>query len=94
MTRVLDASHGSLLAEYAKERRLTCRSRPCLKPVINAFLAADKNFTRPRRPGSSGRSAARRTDLRAELRLHLRPQGASTITQQVAVTSCSPMKWC
>src|SRR5881409_362972 len=44
MTRV-HASDGSLLAEYAKERRLYLPIQAVPKLVINAFLAAeDKNF--------------------------------------------------
>src|SRR5205085_5781368 len=44
MTRV-HASDGSLVAEYAKERRLYIPIQAVPKQVINAFLAAeDKNF--------------------------------------------------
>src|SRR5262245_42458328 len=44
MTRV-HASDGSLLAEYATQRRLYIPIQAVPKPVINAFLAAeDKNF--------------------------------------------------
>ncbi|HTQ82728.1 MAG TPA: transglycosylase domain-containing protein, partial [Pseudolabrys sp.] len=44
MTRV-HASDGSLLAEYAKERRLYIPIQAVPKLVISAFLAAeDKNF--------------------------------------------------
>src|SRR5579862_597101 len=44
MTRV-HASDGSLLAEYARERRLYIPIQAVPKLVINAFLAAeDKNF--------------------------------------------------
>ena len=44
MTRV-HASDGSLLAEYARERRLYIPIQAVPKGVINAFIAAeDKNF--------------------------------------------------
>src|SRR5437016_10871870 len=44
MTRV-HASDGSLLAEYARERRLYVPIQAIPKLVINAFIAAeDKNF--------------------------------------------------
>src|SRR4030088_451085 len=44
MTRV-HATDGSLVAEYAKERRLYIPIQAVPKPVISAFLAAeDKNF--------------------------------------------------
>src|SRR5476651_2832943 len=44
MTRV-HASDGSLVAEYAKERRLYIPIQAVPKMVINAFIAAeDKNF--------------------------------------------------
>src|SRR5438128_11855076 len=44
MTRV-HASDGSLLAEYARERRLYIPIQAVPKLVINAFIAAeDKNF--------------------------------------------------
>ena len=44
MTRV-HASDGSLVAEYARERRLYIPIQAVPKLVINAFLAAeDKNF--------------------------------------------------
>src|ERR1700759_1596517 len=44
MTRV-HAADGSLVAEYAKERRLYLPIQAVPKLVINAFLAAeDKNF--------------------------------------------------
>ena len=84
MTRV-HAADGSLLAEYAKERRLYLPIQAVPKLVINAFLAAeDKNFYEHgghRLPRHGARRAAlcRRTTARSR-----RPQGASTITQQVA----------
>jgi len=83
MTRV-HASDGSLVAEYAKERRLYLPIQAVPKMVIEAFIAAeDKNFY-----DHNG------LDLGGILRAGIfylqnygrgrRPQGASTITQQVA----------
>jgi penicillin-binding protein 1A len=83
MTRV-HASDGSLLAEYARERRLYIPIQAVPKLVINAFVAAeDKNFY-----DHNG------IDFQGIMRAGLlfvenygsgrRPQGASTITQQVA----------
>jgi penicillin-binding protein 1A len=83
MTRV-HAADGSLLAEYARERRLYIPIQAVPKLVISAFIAAeDKNFYE-----HGG------LDFQAIIRAGLfyvqnfgsgrRPQGASTITQQVA----------
>src|ERR1700752_101470 len=83
MTRV-HAADGSLLAEYAKERRLYLPIQAIPKLVTNAFVAAeDKNFYQ--HPG---------VDMQGILRAGVmyvenygrggHPQGASTITQQVA----------
>src|ERR1700738_2523139 len=83
MTRV-HASDGSLLAQYARERRLYIPIQAVPKLVINAFVAAeDKNFYE-----HNG------LDFQGIIRAGLvfienygsgrRPQGASTITQQVA----------
>ena len=83
MTRV-HASDGSLLAEYAKERRLYLPIQAIPKSVINAFLAAeDKNFYEHGGLDFSG--MARAALLYAQnFGSNRRPQGASTITQQVA----------
>jgi len=83
MTRV-HAADGSLLAEYAKERRLYLPIQAVPKLVINAFLAAeDKNFYEHGGIDYSG--MARAAILYAEnYGSNRRPQGASTITQQVA----------
>ena len=83
MTRV-HAGDGSLVAEYATQRRLYIPIQAVPKMVINAFLAAeDKNFYEHNGLDFSG-------IIRAGV-LYLqtygsgrRPQGASTITQQVA----------
>ena len=83
MTRV-HAGDGSLVAEYATQRRLYIPIQAVPKMVINAFLAAeDKNFYEHNGLDFGG-------IIRAGL-LYVqsygsgrRPQGASTITQQVA----------
>src|ERR1700710_2833984 len=83
MTRV-HASDGALLGEYAKERRLYLPIQAVPKLVINAFLAAeDKNFYEHGGIDYSG--MARAAALYAQnYGSNRRPQGASTITQQVA----------
>src|ERR1700710_110670 len=83
MTRV-HATDGSLLGEYAKERRLYLPIQAVPKLVINAFLAAeDKNFYEHGGIDYSG--MARAAALYAQnYGSNRRPQGASTITQQVA----------
>ncbi len=83
MTRV-HASDGSLLGEYSKERRLYLPIQAVPKLVINAFLAAeDKNFYEHGGIDYSG--MARAAILYAQnYGSNRRPQGASTITQQVA----------
>jgi penicillin-binding protein 1A len=83
MTRV-HASDGSLLAEYAKERRLYLPIQAIPKLVTNAFVAAeDKNFYQ--HPGVDIQGIARAGVLYLEnYGRGGHPQGASTITQQVA----------
>ncbi len=83
MTRV-HAADGSLLAEYANERRLYLPIQAVPKLVINAFLAAeDKNFYE--HGGLDFYGIARATLLYVQnYGSSRRPQGASTITQQVA----------
>src|SRR5262245_39772358 len=83
MTRV-HAADGSLLAEYARERRLYIPIQAVPKGVINAFIAAeDKNFYDHGGIDFSG--IARATLLYVQqYGSGRRPQGASTITQQVA----------
>jgi penicillin-binding protein 1A len=83
MTRV-HAADGSLLAEYAKERRLYLPIQAVPKLVINAFIAAeDKNFYE--HPGVDIYGIMRAGILYIEnYGSSRRPQGASTITQQVA----------
>ncbi|ABD07709.1 Penicillin-binding protein 1A [Rhodopseudomonas palustris HaA2] len=83
MTRV-HATDGSLLGEYSKERRLYLPIQAVPKLVINAFLAAeDKNFYE--HGGIDYQGMARAAILYAQnIGSNRRPQGASTITQQVA----------
>jgi len=83
MTRV-HAADGALLGEYSKERRLYLPIQAVPKLVINAFLAAeDKNFYEHGGIDFSG--MARAAVLFAQnFGSNRRPQGASTITQQVA----------
>jgi len=83
MTRV-HASDGSLLAEYARERRLYLPIQAVPKLVINAFLAAeDKNFYEHGGIDYSGMARAAMLYVQ-NYGSNRRPQGASTITQQVA----------
>src|SRR5579863_5443073 len=83
MTRV-HAADGSLLGEYSKERRLYLPIQAVPKLVINSFLAAeDKNFYEHGGIDFSG--MARAAIIYAQnFGSNRRPQGASTITQQVA----------
>jgi penicillin-binding protein 1A len=83
MTRV-HAGDGSLLAEYATQRRLYLPIQAVPKLLIHAFLAAeDKNFYEHGGLDFSG--ILRAAWLYAQnIGTNRRPQGASTITQQVA----------
>src|SRR4051794_34704491 len=82
MTRV-HAGDGSLLAEYARERRLYTPIQAVPKMVVAAFLSAeDKNFYKHPGVDIEGIGRAGLYYLRREK--GRRPQGASTITQQVA----------
>ncbi|HKM88693.1 MAG TPA: penicillin-binding protein 1A [Xanthobacteraceae bacterium] len=83
MTRV-HAADGSLLAEYANERRLYLPIQAVPKLVINAFLAAeDKSFYE--HGGLDFYGIARAVMIYVQnYGSSRRPQGASTITQQVA----------
>src|SRR6202140_3058117 len=83
MTRV-HAADGALLAEYAKERRLYLPIQAIPKLVTNAFISAeDKNFYQ--HPGVDIYGIMRAGMLYVQnYGSSRRPQGASTITQQVA----------
>src|SRR5690606_26589498 len=82
-TRV-HASDGSLMAEYAKERRLFLPIQGIPDRVKAAFLSAeDKNFYS--HPGVDITGLARAILVNAQnMGSGRRPVGASTITQQVA----------
>src|SRR4028119_2024189 len=78
MTRV-HAGDGSLIAEYARERRLYLPIQAVPKLVVGAFLSAeDKNFYKHVGIDPEGVVRALVTNARSG-----RKQGASTITQQV-----------
>ena len=83
MTRV-HAADGALLAEYAKQRRLYLPIQAIPKLVLNAFISAeDKNFYE--HPGLDMSGIFRAGMVYAQnVGKGRRPQGASTITQQVA----------
>src|SRR5215216_1685730 len=83
MTRV-HATDGSLVAEYARERRLYMPIQAVPKLVIDAFLAAeDKSFYD--HGGLDFAGIMRAALIYAQnFGTNKRPQGASTITQQVA----------
>jgi penicillin-binding protein 1A len=83
MTRI-HAADGELLGEYARERRLYLPIQTIPKLVTNAFLAAeDKNFYE--HGGIDYTGMARAALLYVQnYGSNRRPQGASTITQQVA----------
>jgi penicillin-binding protein 1A len=83
MTRI-HASDGALLAEYARERRLYLPIQAVPKLVTNAFVAAeDKNFYEHGGIDFSGIIRAGIVYVQ-NYGSNRRPQGASTITQQVA----------
>src|ERR1700745_1503857 len=79
MTRV-HAGDGSLVAEYARERRLYIPIQAVPKQVINAFSAAeDKNFYEHGGLDFGGIARAALLYIQS-YGTHRRPQGASTIT--------------
>ncbi len=83
MTRV-HASDGSLIAEYATERRIYVPINAMPAKLIQAFLAAeDKNFYQHGGIDFQGIARAAVTNLN-NLKSGRRLVGASTITQQVA----------
>ena len=83
MTRV-QAADGSLVTEYARERRLYIPIQGVPKLVINAFLAAeDKNFYEHGGLDFIGIARAA-VNYVQNFGSGRHPQGASTITQQVA----------
>jgi penicillin-binding protein 1A len=83
MTRV-HAADGSLVAEYARERRLYLPIQAIPKNVTDAFIAAeDKNFWEHGGIDPFGILRAIVNNIE-QYGTGRRPQGASTITQQVA----------
>ena len=84
MTR-MHASDGSLLAEYALERRLFVPINLIPKRVINAYVSAeDKNFYTHAGLDWHGIAKAGLRYVQVKLTGHGQVIGASTITQQVA----------
>jgi penicillin-binding protein 1A len=83
MSRV-HAGDGSLIAEFARERRLYLPIQAVPKLIIDAYLSAeDKNFYKHIGVDPEGLVRAAITNFRSR-GSNRRPQGASTITQQVA----------
>lgn len=83
MTRV-HAGDGSLVTEFATEKRLFIPIDVVPKQIIHAFLSAeDKNFYHHPGVDFFGIARAMATNVRNVLTSR-RPVGASTITQQVA----------
>ncbi|WP_375665552.1 penicillin-binding protein 1A [Bartonella sp. TT121SHDZB] len=83
MTRV-HASDGRLMAEFATKHRLYLPIQSIPKLVINAFISAeDKNFYHHFGLDPEGLSRALINNIR-NIGSGRRPEGASTITQQVA----------
>jgi penicillin-binding protein 1A len=80
VTTRVHATDGSLLAEYARERRLYLPIQAVPKLVVGAFLSAeDKNFYKHSGVDPEGIVRAALTNFKSG-----KKQGASTITQQVA----------
>lgn len=78
------SGEGSLLAEYARERRLFMPIAAIPPAVVGAFLSAeDKNFYEHGGVDFVGVARAMINNLR-NIGMGRRPEGASTITQQVA----------
>ena len=90
MTRI-HAGDGTLLAEYAKERRLFVPVNAIPKQLINAFVSAeDKNFYKHAGVDWEAVARAAFVDAKIIFERYVRGKrggnliGASTITQQVA----------
>lgn len=84
ITTRVQAGDGRLLAEYATKRRVFVPISAIPKRVIDAFIAAeDKNFYSE--PGFDPLAILRAAIVDVgRLQRGLRPEGASTITQQLA----------
>ena len=80
----LYSDNGKLIGEYALEKRLFVPFEAIPKNIINSFLSAeDKNFFK--HPGVDAKSILRAIFKNIKnLSNNKRPEGASTITQQVA----------
>ena len=84
VTTRVHAGDGSLLAEYSVERRMFVPVSAMPRRVVNAFVSAeDKHFYRHPGVDVVGVARAALTNLR-NYGKGRRPEGASTITQQVA----------
>jgi penicillin-binding protein 1A len=84
ITTRMHGADGTLIAEYARERRLFVPIASIPPTVINAFLSAeDKNFFEHGGVDFSGVIRAIFINI-GNVMHHRRPEGASTITQQVA----------
>ncbi len=84
ITSRLYANDGSLLAEYANEKRIFVPVESIPPLLKNAFIAAeDKNFYHHGGIDAMGIFRAMMSNLR-NVGKNKRPEGASTITQQVA----------
>jgi penicillin-binding protein 1A len=84
ITTRMHAGDGTLIAEYARERRLFVPIRSIPPTVVNAFLSAeDKNFFEHGGVDIGGVIRALFINI-GNVVNHRRPEGASTITQQVA----------
>ncbi len=83
MTRV-HAGDGSLIGEFARERRIYLPINAIPQKVINAFISAeDQNFYQHNGIDFQGIARALKTNFQ-NMGHGRRPEGASTITQQVA----------
>ncbi|MGH6854332.1 MAG: penicillin-binding protein 1A [Aestuariivirga sp.] len=84
MTRI-HAADGSLLAEYAEQRRLFVPVDQIPEPLIQAFISAeDKTFFEHGGLDWMGIASAAVRYVQVKMRGHGQIVGASTITQQVA----------
>lgn len=84
MTRV-HAADGTLIGEFARERRLYVPVAALPEPLINAFISAeDKNFFHHGGIDFVGIARAAMSNAESLMQGSGRLQGASTITQQVA----------
>jgi penicillin-binding protein 1A len=84
MTRV-HANNGSLIGEFAREKRIYVPITNIPKRVIDAFIAAeDQNFYKHNGLDFQGLARATLQNVKRLLKMGGSKEGASTITQQVA----------